>query len=95
MVGVAIDEDGRIIGDVTCRGCGYNLRGLTPDGVCPECAIAIGRSVKGDLLQYCDPAWVDRLARGMLWVIAGTIASRCGGLSTAANHCTAPGYDSP
>ena len=28
-------------------------------------------------------------------VIAGTIAFRCGGDSTAASHCTAPGYDSP
>src|SRR5689334_20761714 len=28
-------------------------------------------------------------------VIAGTIALRCGGASTAASHCTAPGYESP
>jgi hypothetical protein len=28
-------------------------------------------------------------------VIAGAIATRCGGDSSAASHCTAPGYDSP
>ena len=28
-------------------------------------------------------------------VIAGTIARSDGGRSTAASHCTAPGYDSP
>ena len=28
-------------------------------------------------------------------VIAGTIAFKCGGDSTAASHCTAPGYESP
>src|ERR671922_585501 len=33
--------------------------------------------------------------RGEANVIAGTIALRCGGFSTAASHCTAPGYDRP
>jgi hypothetical protein len=28
---------------------------------------------------------------GVEKVIAGTMAFRCGGLSTAASHCTAPG----
>jgi hypothetical protein len=29
------------------------------------------------------------------YVIAGAIARRCGGRSTAASHWTAPGYESP
>ena len=32
---------------------------------------------------------------GVAKVIAGTIATRCGGDSMAASHWTAPGYDRP
>ncbi len=52
------DETGLIAEDVGCRGCGYNLRGLRIEATCPECSIPIGRSVFGDLLRYCNPAWL-------------------------------------
>lgn len=77
-----LDASGRLETDVTCRKCGYNLRGLLPDGVCPECATAVGRSLHGDLLRFCDPDWVQKLASGMNWIVAGivaTVALSCAG----------------
>ena len=57
--------------DSPCRKCGYNLRGLSPDGRCPECGTAVGLSLHGDLLRYCDPAWVQTVARGFRLMING------------------------
>lgn len=71
------DQNGAITVDTTCRRCGYNLRGLREDGRCPECGTAIGLSTRGDLLRFADPDWVEKLARGvrfMLWGIAVSIA---------------------
>jgi len=65
-----LGPDGALAADVPCRRCAYNLRGLRPERRCPECGTPIGRSIVGDLLEYCDPDWVARLARGatiVLW----------------------------
>jgi hypothetical protein len=35
-------EAGTIVEDVLCAGCGYNLRGLRPEGDCPECGAPAG-----------------------------------------------------
>lgn len=67
---VAIDDNGLVAEDITCRLCGYNLRGLSPQGRCPECGSAVGRSVHGDFLRYSDPAWVKHLSDGAAWLIA-------------------------
>ena len=77
------DSSGEIISDVICRRCGYNLRGLREAGRCPECGTPIGLSTHGDLLRFADPAWVEKLALGikyMLWgilvaVVVGILAS--------------------
>ena len=56
--------------DFFCTRCGYNLRGLTLDRLCPECAAPVARSIHGRLLKYADPDWMDRLRFGtvlMLW----------------------------
>lgn len=36
---------GYIDHDIVCSACGYNLRGLLPDGKCPECGTPIAESV--------------------------------------------------
>ena len=60
--------------EIACKRCGYNLRGLREDGRCPECGTAVGLSVRGDLLQFSDPAWVETVARGMYIILWGILA---------------------
>lgn len=67
------DEDGRIAQDLACRRCGYNLRGLELETVCPECRTAVGWSAKGNLLRYANPGWVENLARGSDWLVGAVI----------------------
>ena len=62
-----------IMQDVACRKCGYNLRGLTPSMRCPECGTAVGYSLQGDLLRFCDPEWVETLARGARMIVWGVV----------------------
>jgi hypothetical protein len=57
--------------DQPCRKCGYNVRGLATDNRCPECGTPVGFSFHGDLLQFCDPGWVETLYRGARAFIIG------------------------
>lgn len=71
-----------ITADTPCRKCGYNLRGLGSDGLCPECGTPIAVSISGDLLRYCEPAWVQRLARGARLIIAGVAVIILGAIAS-------------
>lgn len=70
--------------DLRCTRCGYNLRGLTLDKLCPECATPIARSIHGNLLRYADPEWLDKLRLGaalMLWnILIGVVLGLAVGL---------------
>lgn len=62
----------QITQDTPCVRCGYNLRGLTTSGACPECAAPVLISIHGNLLGYADPDWLERVRRGTsfkLWNI--------------------------
>ncbi len=80
---ILLDATGRIDENVHCLKCGYNLRGLLLAGVCPECGTPVGRSAQGDLLRFCSPDWVDTLASGMNWIVAGIVLSFLAGCGTA------------
>ncbi len=68
------DRDlGRLTADLPCAHCGYNLRGLPPEGKCPECGTAIAESLRGDLLSAADPAWLQRIYRGQALIYAGKV----------------------
>ena len=65
------DEHAVLSHDVTCRKCGYNLRGLSRDGTCPECATAVALSAREDYLCFAEPGYVAKLARGNRWILRG------------------------
>jgi len=69
------DAEGRLDDDAPCRRCGYNLRGLALDGLCPECGAPVAWSAFGAALRYGDPRWIATLASGMGWLVAGLILS--------------------
>jgi Zn finger protein HypA/HybF involved in hydrogenase expression len=52
-------------GDLPCTQCGYNLRGLAPDGRCPECGAEVSRSYGGDLLKHANRDWLRKVKRGI------------------------------
>jgi len=74
-VPVKIDPTGHIDQDINCIRCGYNLRGLSVEGICPECGTAVGRSFQGDLLRFAPPEWIEKLASGMNWILVGIVIS--------------------
>jgi hypothetical protein len=61
-----------------CGRCGYALRGLSADGVCPECGTALKDSLRGALLRYADPDWLHQILRGLRWVQVGRRVFACG-----------------
>ncbi len=73
--------------DRPCIHCGYNLRGLTPHGQCPECGERISGSLRGNLLKHADADWLDTLhfgAKLKLWNIAlGILVGLAAGILVA------------
>ena len=51
--------------DLPCAICGYNLKGLSQAGTCPECGQAIARTFRFDL-THADPEWLMSQA----WTVA-------------------------
>ncbi len=67
------EPTGSLDRDLPCRHCGYNLRGMTEYGTCPECGTEVGRSLLSDQLCFSDPAWVGTLASGAAWIVWGEL----------------------
>lgn len=61
-----VDADGRLIGDVPCVRCGYNLRTQAQDGVCPECTTPVTAALRADLLRFSDAGWLRRVDGGLI-----------------------------
>jgi hypothetical protein len=63
-----------VIDDLPCRSCGYNLRTLATEGVCPECATPVAASLRSELLRDADPDWLWHMHSGcklLYWGIWG------------------------
>lgn len=59
--------------DLQCMTCGYSLRGLTRDSLCPECGTPVRDSVRGDLLFYRNTEYVKTLKRGLSLILNGLL----------------------
>jgi hypothetical protein len=70
-----LDAGGCIAEEIACRSCGYALRGLPLNGACPECGTPVAKSIYGDLLRFCDPRWIERLARGAQVLVAALVTA--------------------
>ena len=64
--GAEVPSDVRI--DVPCEECGYNLRGLTSDGRCPECGHSVDESLR--TAETCDESIAYRLERALYRSVA-------------------------
>ena len=61
--------------DRPCTKCGYNLRGLSTSGRCPECGAPIGgRTRRGAAIDFCDlpPATIRKFSLGF-YLAAATL----------------------
>src|SRR3954471_9644603 len=69
-VSAQLDPMAIVTSDLNCRRCGYNLRGLTYGGRCPECNVPVAMSAQSDALRYGDPRWLRRLCIGCEMLMA-------------------------
>jgi hypothetical protein len=60
--------------DVPCLNCGYNLRGLTRDGACPECGTPVQRSLQGNLFIFSAPEYLRALVMGLVCILVAVLA---------------------
>lgn len=63
--------------DIVCKRCAYSLQGLRRSSLCPECGLAIARSLGSDLLLYSDPSYVARLLAGAKLALWSGVAIVC------------------
>lgn len=72
MQGVPLPPAALIIGDLFCGKCGYNLRGNTVGGRCPECSYGVSST----LLDLTQPALADEaLVSFGRWYLALILAA--------------------
>lgn len=58
---------------VSCKQCGYDLSGLSEEGVCPECGYSIERSLTEDLLENSSPGYLASLHLGVFLILTAII----------------------
>ena len=68
-----VDTDDRVISDLLCVKCGWNLRSYLVSDPCPTCGHPVSDSVYGDYLIHTDTAQVRRLADAARLVQFGAV----------------------
>lgn len=59
------NPDNRLTEDLSCIGCGYNLRHQPAEGECSECGRAIADSLNADYRWFADVRFLRQAALGM------------------------------
>lgn len=75
------DPGGNVAINLPCLICGYDICGLPVSGNCPECATAVGYSLRGRQLRFSDLTWVKRLTRGATLLITAIAAAVLGAIA--------------
>lgn len=70
----ALDTDRRLAVDLACVNCGYNLRTLRLEGICPECGSAVADSTR-HYLRFAPWRWVESLAGGAALLLASVVGA--------------------
>ena len=70
---VQLDGNGRVAVSVPCVSCGYDLRGLSPDGECPECGASIQTSIDSQRLFFTSPRWLGGVRASVLTHALGVL----------------------
>ncbi len=70
MESIRVDTQGA---QISCRQCGYDVRGLSVDGVCPECGFLVERSLASDELKNSSPEYLASLHRGVVIILTSII----------------------
>ena len=63
---IKLDSDGNIALELSCSKCDYDLRGLSPDGNCPECGYKISATIRearqNNRRSYLPHIWLVSLS---------------------------------
>lgn len=63
-IAARFDIPAEVTDDRCCAGCGYNLRGLSTSGECPECGAPIWPAFTERAILMASPEWLGRLRSG-------------------------------
>ena len=69
--------DQRVISDVPCRHCGYNLRTLDIENRCPECGLGVHESVVAFCRRELESPLARPLRRIPRWVVLSLFLGVC------------------
>ncbi|MEL7237297.1 MAG: hypothetical protein AAGK78_00425, partial [Planctomycetota bacterium] len=56
-----------------CRTCGYDLKGLSTKGRCPECGTPVNASRDSEKLAFANSDWAGTIVKGLWLLVAGEL----------------------
>ncbi len=80
------EADARVADDLECMQCGYNLRTLPVDGLCPECAAPVRFSREGYYLRNAPVEWLRKLKGGLSLIIVSILVGTLVGIGFVAYY---------
>jgi hypothetical protein len=68
-----VDADGRLVIELTCVKCGYDLRSQVALGACPECGAPVAESLRPERLCFAPLDWLRGLIRGLRMIFVASL----------------------